>query len=220
MSSVIITMAAPKSLTQICRELGDVADAVSDVASQHSSGSGSTSSGSGSGASSVAPSVHEAVHEAIQSPLRDVGADFDDVPVAPFEDPVPEPVLEGEALPRPLSPHQSPLPAPKPVQRRVAKQDAIKAVERASPVASPRAVKVEPEIVATPNDTENSDRNKQLITYVLIPTLAFAATYFGGPMIVPSLFENKTTGEHDAKKALLAATLAACGAALTARCVL
>ena len=217
MSSVIITMAAPKSLTQICRELGDVADAVSDVASQHSSGSGSTSSGSGSGASSVAPSVHEAVHEAIQSPLRDVGADFDDVPVAPFEDPVPEPVLEGEALPRPLSPHQSPLPAPKPVQRRVAKQEAIKAVERASPVASPRAVKVEPEIVVT---TDNSDRNKQLITYVLIPTLAFAATYFGGPMIVPSLFENKTTGEHDAKKALLAATLAACGAALTARCVL
>lgn len=215
-------MAAPKSLTQICRELADVADAVSDVASQHSSGSGSTSSESGSGASSVAPSVHEAIHEAIQSPLRDIGGEFNDVPVAPFEDPVPEPVLEGEALPRPLSPHQSPLPAPKPVQRRVAKQDAIKAVERVSPVASPRAVKVEPEasVVVTPDDTDNSDRNKQLITYVLIPTLAFAATYFGGPMIVPSLFENKTTGEHDSKKALLAATLAACGAVLTARCVL
>ena len=215
-------MAAPKSFTQICRELGDVADAVSDVASQHSSGSGSASSGSGSGASSVAPSVHEAIDEAIRSPLRDIGAEFNEVPVAPFEDPVPEPVMEGEALPRPLSPKQSPLPAPesRPVQRRVARQDAIKPVERASPVASPRAVKVEPEVVATSDDTDDSDRNKQLITYVLIPTLAFAATYFGGPMIVPSLFENKTTGEQDAKKALLAATLAACGAVLTARCVL
>ncbi len=219
-------MAAPKSLTQACMQLGDVPEAMSDVASQHSSGSGSSSSGSRSGASSVARSLHDAIHEAISSPLRQTSAPFDDVPQQPFEDPIPQPVVEGEALPKPFSPQQSPLPpAPKPVQRPSAKQDAvIKTITTApEPVVPPRTTDapVKTEAVETgPASDGNTDRNRQLMTYVLIPTLAFVATYFGGPLVAPGLFQNKLTGEQDSKKAFIAATLTACGSILAARCVL
>jgi len=220
-------MAAPKSLTQACMQLGDVAKAMSDVASHHSSGSGSSGSGSRSGASSVAPSlapsVNEAIREAIGSRLRQKSAPFDDVPQPPFEDPIPEPVVEGEALPKPFSPQQSPLPAaPKPAQRRLSKQEAITRKilsPKPTPVASPRPVKAEA-VVHTPKSDDDTDRNRQLMTYVLIPIMAFAATYFGGPLVAPGLFQNKLTGEQDSKKAFIAATLTACGSILAARCVL
>ena len=214
-------MAANKSLTQICLELGSVAsEAMSDVASQHSSGSGS-----GSGTTSAAPSVHEAMQEAVAMPLATETA-------LPFEDPVPQP-LEGEALPRPITPIASPLQPSGVTQRRSSKAQAIdsklanwpgsprateitkKTDAPASPLREPAAVESD---AALP-DGENTE-NKQLVTYVLIPALAFAATYFGGPLIAPSLFENKLTGQQDTKKTIMAATLAACGAVLTARCVL
>ena len=216
-------MAANKSLTQICLELGSVAsEAMSDVASQHSSGSGS-----GSGTTSAAPSVHEAMQEAVAMPLPTETA-------LPFEDPVPQP-LEGEALPRPITPIASPLQPSGVTQRRSSKAQAVdawpgsprawpekpsteiakKTDAPASPVRDPAAVESD---TALP-DGENN-KNKQLVTYCLIPALAFAATYFGGPLIAPGLFENKLTGQQDTKKTIMAATLAACGAVLTARCVL
>ena len=220
-------MAANKSLTQICLELGSVAsEAMSDVASQHSSGSGS-----GSGTTSAAPSVHEAMQEAVAMPLATEAA-------LSFEDPVPQP-LEGEALPRPITPIASPLQPSGVTQRRSSKAQAVdsklanwpgsprawpekpstefakKTDAPASPVREPAAV----EGNAALPDGENN-KNKQLVTYFFIPALAFAATYFGGPLIAPSLFENKLTGQQDTKKTIMAATLAACGAVLTARCVL
>ncbi len=228
-------MAAPKSFTQRCMELGDVAEAMSDVASQHSSGSGSSGSGSGSsGPPSAAPSLHEAMHEAVSSPMRQTSSPFDEVPQRPFEDPIPEPVLDGEALPKPFSPRQSaqqsPLPpAPKPVQRRVSKQEAIRrSILSPKPTPVIRSPKPTPvtrspkqsAVVAKPFTDDNTDRNKQLMTYVLIPTLAFVATYFGGPLVAPGFFQNKLTGEQDSKKAFIAAMFTACGSIVAARCVL
>lgn len=210
-------MTANKSLTQICLELGSVAsEAMSDVASQHSSGSGSSSGGS-----SAAPSVREAMQAAVEMPLPTEAAQ-------PFEDPIP---LEGEALPRPISPIASPLQPSGVTQRRSSiaqspraptkTQAVVQQFEKdgskvpGSPVPNPSVVEGD---AALPEDDNN--RNKQMVTYVLIPALAFAATYFAGPLVAPSLFENKMTGQQDTKKTIMAATLAACGAVLTARCVL
>ena len=212
-------MAANKSLTQICLELGSVAsEAMSDVASQHSSGSGS-----GSGTTSAAPSVHEAMQEAVAMPLPTESA-------LPFEDPVPQP-LEGETLPRPISPIASPLQPSGVTQRRASVAQSPRAPTKTQGIAQqfekdstklPGGPVPKPSVIegdtALP-DGENN-KNRQMMTYVLIPALAFAATYFGGPLIAPGLFENKSTGQQDTKKTIMAATLAACGAVLTARCVL
>ena len=224
-------MAAAKSLTLQCMQLGDLDEVFSDAASQHSSGSGSSGSGSRSGPGSAAPSIPEAVHEAITSPLRDAAAPFDEGPPQ-FEapefaqahvSPAPSPLPAQPSPIKLLSPlRQSPLPAgPKqPVQRRAAKQQAVVALP-SSPVAAPSPSK--PAYPATPetdDSTDNTDRNKQLMTYLLLPSLAFLGTYFAAPLIAPGLFENKITKEQDTKKALLAAALAACATVLTARCVL
>lgn len=212
-------MAAAKSLTLQCMGLGD---ALSDVASQHSSGSGSSSSASGSrsGPGSVAPSVHEGIQEAIASPLHE-SVPFDG---EPFEVPRPSPAPSHAPSEAPValpvdviavpSPRQSPLPAgPKqPVQRRLAKQQAV-ATRSPSPVPSPAKARTAPV-------KDESNRNKQLMTYLLLPSVAFLAAYFAGPMIAPSLFENRVTKEQDTKKVLLVAALAACGTVLTARCIL
>ena len=221
-------MAAQKSFTQICRQLSDAAEALSEAGSQHtrvSSGSGSTASGSRSGPSSRAPSVHEAIQEAIESPLRQTSTPFDDIPQQPFEDPIPQPAPVPDveiptAQPSQPSPlRQSPVaaaPSARPVQRRVAKQQAAPR----SPI--PRAAEPIPAAAVSPQKpaSPQQSNNRPLLVYVLIPALAFVGTYFGAPLIVPSFFENKITGEHDRKKALLAATIIACGATLAARCVL